>query len=204
MIWFIPISILTWVIYAIIQVPLFIIGLFVIPLALLGDAHRFEKSRVFDDKTHKIVRWTWWWMWPWGNEEDGVIGSSNYFKEKTAKGWPEFLIGFVWSALRNPTNNLRFTKYISVKIDPERVRYRGSLGPTHPDAYHDKKPMWFYARCGIYSGFYWQFMMLGTWLWRFWIGWKILPSDTIEVEEYRRPGAGFAYQFKKVQLGNRN
>jgi hypothetical protein len=57
--------------------------------------------------------------------------------------------------------------------------------------------------CGIYSNLRVQFKMFGK-IWRFWIGWKIYPHDSLGIDpsDYRANGAGFATQFKRIYPRN--
>ncbi len=144
-------------------------------------------------------------MWLWDNYEDG-IANDTYWKAPNM-----FLQIVYWSCLRNPVNNLRIVKFLSCHIKPEKVKFVGSFGhtpsvlmkdnPVIADSiyqYDTKIPQWFFAWQDFYSTFYWQFRFFKK-LYRFWIGWKIYPTDIYGVTEYRKFGAGFTLQFKKVK-----
>lgn len=66
----------------------------------------------------------------YGNGEDGVLGNAGW-KERF-KNWPRWG-AYVWSAIRNPTNNLRFV-------------FRWYKGP-----FQRWKFKWFYIQIGWYS-----------------------------------------------------
>jgi hypothetical protein len=185
-----------WLLFLMCQIPFFILGWILIPLAAACKAYETRISPV-TGKTG--VHWTWKIMFPWGNEEDGILAGQIYRDFKN-----DFLQIVYWTALRNPTNNLRYVPHISCKINPKKVGFIGSFGSSsfhyHETLlkYDTKVPQWFFAWQGLYSNFYVQFNLRGK-LRRFWIGWKIFPTDIYGVTEYRKHGAGFATQWKVVK-----
>lgn len=181
-----------WLTFLAFRVIMVIIGWVVIPIAALCRAYSSSKSG-----GQTVWHFTWKWMFLWDNYEDG-IANDTYVKFNSM-----FMRIVYWSCFRNPVNNLRIVPYLSCKIDPERVDFRGSFGGRESSevairTYDTKVPQWFYCWQGLYSNFYWQFNAFGK-LWRLWIGWKIYPTDIYGVTEYRKLGAGFATQFKRVK-----
>lgn len=174
-----------------------LLGWILIPLAAACKAYKRRKSLYYD---YDVMAFTWPIMWIYNNEEDGIDAGSNYWEAKT-----KFQQIVYWSANRNPTNNLRFVKYLTCDIVPNKVRFIGSFGDgpwsgtkyENIQKYDTKVPQWFFAWQGLYSCFYWQFMLKGK-LKRFWIGWKIYPTDIYGVTPYRKYGSGFGLQFKTV------
>jgi hypothetical protein len=134
-------------------------------------------------------------FWLWSNEEDGVLGSTEY-KARYPK-WSEFLRGWVWSAIRNPVNNLRFVKYLSCKIDPNKINFQGDLGQD-PRLYENRQAAYsYFCWHGIYTSYRKQYVKAGK-LNEFWIGWKLWPIDQLGVEQsVRKHGAGFAMQWRE-------
>jgi hypothetical protein len=142
-------------------------------------------------------------MYPWNNQEDGILAGSEF---KTSPDWIRIIY---WSALRNPANNLRFVKYITCKIESDKVRYilseakdiSGNVikNPTLRDYDRDDLRYVTLIWQGIYSNLRIQFKMNGK-IWRTWIGWKIYAHDSLGISpaDYRYHGAGFATQFKRV------
>lgn len=198
LIWAIP----SWLIFEFcIDIPLMILGWPLIFLALICNAYEYNENQ-------KIWHFTWPFMWIWDNYEDGVYAGRNYWNAPNM-----FLQIFWWSAIRNSTNNMRLVPWLNVMIDPKRVGFAGSFGDSDEmpkivteysvvqaieiRKYDTPVPQWFFAWQGFYTTWYWQFNLLGS-LRRFWIGWKIYPTDIWGVTEYRKNGAGFAIQFKKV------
>jgi hypothetical protein len=176
-----------------------IIGWILVPIAATFKAykkvHEPDGWGVPKDKYH----FTWMLLWPWDNWEDGIADIS--LDQEDSLWWRIVY----WSCIRNPVNNLRLVPFLSVKIKPEKVNWVGSYGngnfintPAETRSYDTKTKQWFFCWHGFYSNFYWQFNLFGQ-LMRFWIGWKILPKDVYGVEPYRKSGAGFAMQFKRVR-----
>lgn len=187
------ISIPSWLLFEAIHIPLIIFGWFSIPcFAILGLYIR-RRSKYFDKE---IYAWSFkWFDYIYGNEEDGILNGAQYRDMKDND-----LQIIYWTALRNPTNNLRFVPILSCKINPAKVEFTGSYGskPQSAPLYDKKYPHWFFAWCGLYSCLYWQFEWRGK-LKRFWIGWAIYPNDINGVTPYRKPSAGFKVQLKDIK-----
>lgn len=177
-----------YTLYFFVWAPVWALGWILVPLCAFAGKYHSRPSHYFQKA---ITAWDYWWMWPWGNEEDGVLFGDMY------KSFDSDAMQIIyWTCVRNPTNNLRFVPILSCKINPKKV---GSVGSNkNVNLYDLSEPEWFFAWCGVYSNFWVQFKMFGS-LWRFWIGWKIMPKDINGVSAYRKPGAGFALQFKKVK-----
>lgn len=198
--WKLLLALPSWILYLILDSIFYIFGWILVPTAAAFKAYK---------KENELYHFTWPFMFPWDNYGDG-IANDTYYKAPNM-----FLQILYWSCVRNPTNNLRIVPILSCNIDPSKVDFIGNFGSkkqlfalsklfNQPETtkeiinkYDTKVPQWFFAWQGLYSNFYWQFMMRGH-LWRFWIGWKIYPTDVYGVTEYRKFGAGFALQFKKV------
>ena len=205
-------SIPIWIFFLVLTTILNIIGWIVVPIAALCKAYVKTDDNLSKPNDGPIYHFTWKFMKLWDNWEDG-IANRNYYKAPNM-----FLQIVYWSCLRNPTNNLRAVPVLSLKINPEKVRFTGSItvyedklgncmeGSPYDNAfkadtylYDTKIPQWFYCWCGLYSNFYWQFNLFGK-LRRFWIGHKIMPRDIYGIPEasHRYKLAGFAIQFKAV------
>ena len=81
------------------------------------------------DRDALAPQWHWAlsWAWVWDNQEDGICAPGT-----TPTTWG----AFYWSALRNPCNNLRFVRGVSLKGRP---LWRKTWGP---------KPGGWYAQAG--------------------------------------------------------
>lgn len=97
---------------------LFLVGLPV--CALLAYTHWYHLGA--DRKYHWPA-----WAWIWDNEEDGVFADW-YLKAHPERS--EVTNAFIWTALRNSVNNLRYVPYISAKGRPLWLRnwtFRGKV-----------------------------------------------------------------------------
>jgi hypothetical protein len=74
--------------------------------ALLAFSHDWRMT-VSPISGRSILTWPRW-AWVWSNDEDGIDGSAPFHPEYSAARR-----AFVWSALRNPCNNLRFVRGVS-------------------------------------------------------------------------------------------
>lgn len=191
-----------WAAYMAAGLVLYLAGLVLVPLALLCKAY-LEQYTIFQKW---VTLFTWSIMRPYNNLEDGLCPPE--YELKYPNVWPRVRM-LMWY-LRNPVSGLRWTSYLSLLIKPANIKYVGSYGqaPADRHRYELKLPCWLYIWQGPYSGLWTQFYMpfSGGSLWRFWIGWKIYASDIDATQfGYRAYGAGFAMQFKRVQIGdNRN
>lgn len=207
-----PLFILTWIVFLVIRTIFIFLGLIIVPIASIFHLHttRVEKSKI---NGRYIINWKFRLLYPWGNDEDGVEAGDEL------KGYPVFIRIIYWSAIRNPVNNLRFIKGLYCKLDPSRIKFLAtkpnditgikvySYGDQRlPNVYiYDDDRFRFISLTwqGVYSNLRIQFKMLNK-IWRFWIGWKIYPHDSLGIGEtdYRRFGAGFATQFKRIYPRN--
>lgn len=185
-------SVPVWLVRIIlIFLPLAILGFIVIPLAICAGSYRMRLSHYF---TREVLQFPWWASL-WSNAEDGVDGlrggdpAQTWWAEKT-KGWPTAKRIFIWSALRNPVNNLRYVPLLTPKFRPSRIY---SIGLDHE--MQDGEGGWYFAWQGIYSCLRYE-----TAHFRFWIGWCFKPEDSkgIEATDTRLPRADFKLQLKRI------
>lgn len=82
--------------------PLVVAGIFIcLPLAYF---------RVTKADSNGVLHWRPRWAWLWDNLEDGVHPG---WYAAQFPNWGDWKITFVWTAKRNPVNNLRFVPGIS-------------------------------------------------------------------------------------------
>lgn len=194
-----PYFMFTWVLGLAVRTLFIVAGWFVVPLAAACKAYEEKMDQDGVGNPRVEYHFTWKWMFPWDNFEDG-IANDTYVKYDSM-----FMKIVYWSAIRNPANNLRIVPYLSLDIDPAKVKWTG--GPHGLPTSYDLKPPakeWFIAWCGLYSGIWIQRTFLPSWVpliggfRRFWLGWKIFPSDVYGVTGHRVHGAGFATQYKRL------
>lgn len=186
----------SWLLYiGFVFLPLCLLGWILIPIAAACGAYKAEP----DGEGDIVAHFTWPFMFLWDNVEDGIADDS-YADFSSMFGKIVY-----WSAVRNPVNNLRVTKYLTCKIDPTKVGFHGSFANepgsirSEIEKYDTRIPQWFVCWCGFYTTWYWQFNFRGS-LYRLWLGWKIYPTDILgpPTTSYRKDGSGFALQFNKV------
>ena len=193
-----PLFALSYIGFLAMRTILILIGWIVVPLAVLCRAYEVRPSRIYSDG--RMVRaFTWKYIWLWGNEEEGIGWYGDY---------DSLAMKIIYSeCFRNPVNNLRYVPFFSLKIDPEGVKFVGSLG-SHKDNLErhivekydsDDEVFWSLTYQGLYSNIRVHFMFRNV-RYRFWLGWKIYPEDIYGLPswDHRRATAGFATQLKKI------
>lgn len=186
----------TWIGFLAIRTILIVIGFIVVPIAVLCRAYHVRQSTVYPER---IVRaFTSKFMWLYGNEEEGI---GYYGEGSTAQ---KILYS---ECVRNPVNNLRYVPVASLKIDPSKVRFVGTLGDFEDNLPQDTvrkydldaENFWSLTWHGMYSNIRGHFK-LGKTRYRFWLGWKIYPEDMygIPADSHRAARVGFATQFKRI------
>lgn len=186
------------------SVPVWIlrIGIF-LPLAVLGIPLVYLLARAkwcaprYSPKFKRIVlQWrTPWLVYPWTNLEDGIDGlrggdpAQQWWADKTA-GWSPQKRIFVWAALRNPVDSLRWLPILNPELVPRTVKF---IGMDHEPVKGEGG--WYFAWMGPYSCIRYE-----TKTRRFWLGWKIKPQDAkgVSSSDPRLIRCDFAIQFKRI------
>jgi hypothetical protein len=119
--------VLQWTVLALIRIPLMFLGLFVVPVALLFKT----ESSLKDPFTEYNTGRSWWlvslprWAWIWGNDREGAKGDRRGYWDANGIVWggsDQFLNQWWWLAVRNPVNNMRFTRGLSVNMREAKTR----------------------------------------------------------------------------------
>ena len=129
-----PLALIVWALHTALWLPLFLLGLVIVPvLALRGD-YVYRWSAPY---RRTVLAWRSNWVQAiYGNWEDGIDGlrggdaAQEWWRQETqgaAKAWQIIR----WSALRNPTNGLRFTPLETFSFDPRRLRWRANCANCH-------------------------------------------------------------------------
>lgn len=170
-----------WAAMGLITIPLYLLGWVLVPLAAALKAYKFEDTISIYGESVRHCHFTWPFMYLWDNWEDSALAGKQYKDFKN-----DFLQIVYWSCVRNPVNNLRTVPYLSCKIDPSKIRFK----------WFGEKPMSFFCWQFPYTVYYSESNIFKHRL-RFWIGWKIQPSDKTRTEfGYRSKGAGYTCQIK--------
>jgi hypothetical protein len=169
--------------FALIWIPLYLLGWLLIPIAALCDAY-------YLDPATGLYHFTWPIMGIYDNASDG-IACNDYWPTITnmySRIWR-------WSCNRNPLASITKIPLIHCAIMPSKVGFRGSF--TSFTTYQlNTLPCWFVAWQGLFSCIYWQFNYKGA-LYLLWIGVKIKPTDIYGVEAYRTPRTYNTIQFSQ-------
>lgn len=189
-------SVILWPFMVILGLILYILGLPICALFAYSEDWIESTNYLHPDRVIKVWRTDWAWLW--SNEEDGVTGHPG-FQEKYVK-WPRWG-AFVWSALRNPSNNLRFVKGLSLKIEPRLVQYVGNdLDPPKRLPLNEQPPKgnvrWSFTWQGPYAGWVYRKQLTADRHFQIRLGWKLLPKDMYGVsdDDYRELKCGFGTQ----------
>lgn len=108
-----------------------VVGLFVVAVALpfrTGETKHLTSSHNEAYEWGVITLPTWAWLW--SNDSDGSLGDS--------RGWwaanavfgldhQSFFAQWWWLCIRNPVNNLRYTKLMSCDVSKAEITYEGSF-----------------------------------------------------------------------------
>lgn len=222
MIW-LPVHLALWLLEMLVGAVLWLVGWPVIVTLGLRTAWRIQPSRFYVDpygQPRMLFQWEPRWAWLiYGNDEDGVLGSPAF--TVAHRQLPHWLRAVLWSAWRNPVNNLRFVWPFGIRIEPRRVRAVGNC--TDADDWDGTRTLWSYAWQGAFAGvhvrtryFAWRRPVI-TWrrVWRVplpvrlqlvpWrthlnarCGWKLKPRDVafVPASDYRSKGCGTGLQLQ--------
>lgn len=187
-----------WLGYWVMAIPLWTIGAITIPIMarFASRTAYIRPSRAYADG-RPVYSWKWdWYNYIFGNEEDGISGAVWYRYEHGDWTWYKRTV--MWSAFRNPTNNMRFWTWCNPRIRPDEVRFMGEPAPEDAGIATGRY-VWTYVWQGVFSGLKLVIPFRGK-FYRFWIGWKLRPEDRYGVspDDYRFPRCGFGTQFKRV------
>jgi hypothetical protein len=103
----------------------YILGIFVQPIAIHFAKEDRRDAKPFSQfPQHGIwyFRTAPKWLFPFGNERDGFLGDKRGWWANERKGDEEsFISQYLWSAIRNPCNNMRFMPFSSCNVKESRI-----------------------------------------------------------------------------------
>ena len=143
-----------WSLLIVIRIPLVIIGIFVVPIALLS-AREVATQR-------GLIELLPDWAWIWSNDRDGSKGDIRGWWEKNAVfpgGANAFMNQWWWLAIRNPVNNMRFTRGLAVDMREATVHCLGGQDLVHDDIYG-----WQFLQADGPKYHYYSFYMVCPWI----------------------------------------
>lgn len=100
-----------WLVLGIARAILWVVGIFVVPIALPFSREVFTYRGLIEILPD--------WAWIWSNDRDGALGDIRGWWEDNCVFWGgpnNFLNRWWWLAFRNPVNNMRFIRLISVNM----------------------------------------------------------------------------------------
>lgn len=144
------------------------------------------------------LQWLPRWAWPWSNDEDGVLGDGAF--SAANRELPAWQRAFIWSALRNPVNNLRFVFPFGIRINPDSIRFMGNSLDVATDLADGKlkRILWSYVWQGIFAGFDLVIRLPRKHALHIRGGYKLMGRDKFGVpaEDYRSVSCGTAAQIQ--------
>lgn len=174
---------LFWVFFAF-RSALVVVGLFIIPVAYyfrVGD--RFPK-----------------WAWIWGNDSDSIFGPP-WFN----LGFFSFRNCYIWTAIRNPVNNMRRVPAFNVDSSVMRYAIFGDRDTPCPKLSRvTGKPIWHLTLVHqnrlYYPSFWLIYAYSETRHFRIRLGWKCSP-DWICRPKRIRESVGLTFQLLPFRKG---
>lgn len=177
----IPAAILSITVCAVLRWVLVVLpGLFLVPVAIL-----FSQDKLSPVNPGRFIRTAPDWLWLWGNDQEGYIPSWYLQYKGWAKQpyWMLYWHMYVWAAIRNPGNNLRFVRWLNPKAVREKLYYY--YGPG--------------IKVLRYKCFYRIMIHTRDGGWGLLAGWKFpFPGDSWQV--WQKLGTGFGVRLKRYVL----
>ena len=178
--WRLTYAVPMWVAYLILTLPLDLLGLPIVALAILF--RRNDTSVLGQPIISAPI-----WLALWGNSEDGY--APQWYTDATPT-WPWWWRMWVWAAVRNRTNNLRFWKALHPPPVPERIQW-----------------LWIQDGKGYLC---WQGIFTRGKFYTPWngktltIGWRYTPADCVGVpsSDWRLHGCGFGWRYRVMAPGD--
>lgn len=190
-----------WLLLFPVRVALILIGLVVVPLAmplLVTEGPPVPFTQAPGNWQFKRLPA---WAWLWSNDRDGAVGDKRGWWHLNAPfglGAYHPLSMFVWLALRNPANNMRFTRWLGCPVTECDYRYWGDENvEDRPGEGGRRLLLATHKKTGRrYYGFY------GVWQWSttravvIQIGFKGEPKDWAEdyTGDLSRQWAGMTFE----------
>lgn len=190
-----------WLLLLPVRVVLILLGLVVVPLAMPLLVTEGPPVPFTQAPGNWQFRRLPAWAWLWSNDRDGAVGDKRGWWHLNAPfglGAYHPLSMFVWLALRNPANNMRFTRWLGCPVTDCDYRYWGDENvEDRPGEGGRRLLLATHKKTGRrYYGFY------GVWQWSttravvIQIGFKGEPKDWAEdyTGDLSRQWAGMTFE----------
>lgn len=194
LIYFIPV----WFGVFLVSTPFYILGFILIPLACLFKAYEKASDNLDKPNDGATYHFTWFFMWPWDNYTTDGIACRNYYTSpfKPYSYFDMLFTVFVWSAYRNPINNLE--RLISPRYNFNKLQWIGSKLAMYKADYH----CWYLIWQGPFAGYYKSFTIFGK-LYYIKIGYKFRTyKDAASIPESQVDGVGFTFRIIPKAIKN--
>lgn len=193
-----PVHLAAWVLRILAVLPLWLLGLPICYVLARREAWSVQPSRLFRDAhgPKRLPQWNPRWAFPWSNDEDGITGNAMWTSDHMH--WPQWKRAFVWSAWRNPVNNLRLIWPFGIRIVPERVRTRSNCLNSPDEDWRGDRVLWAYTWQGAFAGLWIRWPYRGG-HGQLRIGWKLIPRDARMAPpetDHRSVACGFGLQLQ--------
>lgn len=104
----------------------YILGIFLQPIAIKFAKEDRRDAKPFSQyPEHGIwyMRTAPKWLFPFGNERDGFLGDKRGWWANEREGEEDsFVSQYLWSAIRNPCNNMRFMPFSSCDTSKSKIK----------------------------------------------------------------------------------
>ena len=206
MIQYIILALLRWLLMIAIRLPMFFIGLFVVPIALRW---RYEDT-TYQQK--QPITWHDWryirlpkWAWPWDNTHDGAMGEPHgkfWLREARSFLKTDYWKMWWWLAVRNPTNNLtRHTHFFAYHAGHAHTRLLAGDPVVHDNNQHyGWQFLCAYRGPYRYYGFYLVKRLSKKWFVSMRLGNKISPTDRYGTRFHDNVGAWVGSTFRPFRF----
>lgn len=198
-------AVVQWLALLPLRVVMILLGLVVVPLALPWRRRQRCTRRPFTqaEGSWELVTLPRW-AWLWSNDRDGALGDKRGWWHKNAPlglGADHWFSMFWWLAIRNPANNMRFTRLFGCPVTQTRCVYWGQREVEDDPGRGGWRFTW--ARGGGWSwfGFYWVREWSATRALVVQLGFKGEPEDWDEdyADDLSRQWKGFTFEINPVK-----
>ncbi|MBL1321515.1 MAG: hypothetical protein COA63_010720 [Methylophaga sp.] len=159
-------AIISWLIlFLLVKLPLYVLGIFVVPIALRWRITSPVRDPLKQSYPTRMIVNLPKWAWIWGNASEGAMSWMKKWPEICWDKNPKSLLSmWQWLAIRNPSNNLKFTRGLAVNL--HEVREYTLLAGTSDrvSAKYNLKGHQFFAVKGKYFRYY-NFLYVGDIFW---------------------------------------
>lgn len=173
-------GVISWTTYEVLSGVLMLAGLILIPVAIAYRQWVTSPLPMFDEYGRpatqpRLITTAPSWLWLYGNDEDGFCPE---WYRVLHPAWHPWRLMFMWAAIRNPVNNLRFIKALHPPQRAAEVRWATWGSFTL-----------------VWQGLLSRLIYDGSDYW-FAIGWKYYPVKE-DASGWQAYGQGFGLRWKR-------